>query len=152
VRITVLLVLVALFPVGAAGHPPDAFSPPTCDPDARVTLPNQSVSGDVGAVTVTDATLETGGFVVLTPDPDASAGEMRVVGVSSYLPPGTHAAVTVEPGAPLDRPRHLAAVVLEDASGDRIAEFDGSDEFARDGCGGRVADAATVRPVCRRAD
>ncbi|WP_433623883.1 DUF7282 domain-containing protein [Halomicrococcus sp. NG-SE-24] len=151
-RTAVLLVLVALFPVGVAGHAPDAFSPSACDKDARVTVQNQSVTNGAGAATVTDATLETGGFVVLTPDPDASAGEMRVVGVSSYLPPGTHANLTVGLDAPLDRPRRLSAVVLEDASGDRIADFDGSDEFAHDGCGGRVVDAATLRPVCGRAD
>jgi hypothetical protein len=89
---------------------------------SSVTFDDQTVENNTTTVTVASATLSDGGFVVIHANNNGSPGE--VLGVSSYLEPGTATDVSITLDAPLTANRTLFAMAHAD-DGNQTYEFAG---------------------------
>lgn len=127
---------------------------------ADVTFTSQTAFN--GVATVREATLSDGGFVVIQTDNGSKEDPVgSVVGVSRYLPPGTHQDVRVElfaiPGANntsdasnLSAPVEMVATVNLDTNDNRRFDYvatNGREDVAYlQNDGGPISNPATVRP------
>lgn len=104
---------------------------------ASVSFDNQTVSGSTPVLTIRRVHLDLGGFVAI--HHNSSLGP--IVGVSDYLPPGTHENVTVRPETQMTGPTKLVAVAHLDSDCDRDFE-----RVIRDEDGAYVERRTTLNP------
>jgi hypothetical protein len=114
---------------------------PTPDGNASASVAFADQTVDEGTVTVRNATLPDGGFVVVHRVENGSPG--AVIGNSTYLEPGTHENVVVPLDEPLESSTELVAMAHRDTNDNELYDFPDADgPYTTDGA--PVVDSANV--------
>lgn len=112
---------------------------------ASVNLPNQTTNGTV--ITVADATLPSNGFVAIINDCSSNRHPLTssILGTSPYLEQGEYEKnISIPLNSTLTEHRTLRVVPLTDTSGDRDADYDGSDEVVTNNTNAAIDDSAYI--------
>ena len=91
---------------------------------AALTVPDQTTAGET--VTVRNATLPDGGFVVVHAANASAAPTRSVLGASSYLENGTTENVTVSLAEPLDEGTRVVVMAHTDSNANQVYDFSSS--------------------------
>ena len=109
-----------------------------------VNFPNQTTNGTV--IIIANATLPGNGFIAIV-NGCANCHPLTspILGTSSYLEQGEHEEnISIQLNSALTENRTLRAVLLNDTSGDRDADYDGSDEVVTNTTNAAIDDSAHI--------
>jgi hypothetical protein len=111
---------------------------------ATVNFPNQTTNGTV--ITIANATLPSDGFVaIINGCANCHPLTSPILGTSPYLEQGEHEEnISISLNSALAENRTLRAVLLNDTSGDRDADYDGSDEVVTNNTNAAIDDRAYI--------
>ena len=111
---------------------------------ASVNFPNQTTNGTV--ITIANATLPGNGFVAIINDcANCHPLTSPILGTSPYLEQGQYEEnISISLNSALTENQTLRAVLLNDTSGDRDADYDGSDEVVTNTTNAAINDSAYI--------